>query len=92
MFMREKNSTSPESLSKCTEIAPTLFTITSIEGNLYLSQRNYLSTYIRLEMNVESFLKTKTRQVIPTYTKGISFFTTHVCQVNVNILKNVFEQ
>ena len=91
IFTQECNCSSPNNLCRCIESPSTLSTNTSIEWNLYLSQRNHLGTSFRLEINAGGFFEhqNKTR-VTDRYKKYFS--TACISQANVKTMKRFFEQ
>ena len=91
IFTQKCNCSSLNNVCRCTESLSTLSTNTSIEWSLYFCWSNHIVTSFRLEMNVGAFSEYQNKTSVTDGCKGY-FFTARVSQVNMNTMKNIFEQ
>ena len=91
IFTQKWNCSSPNNLCKCTESPSTLSTNTSKVWNLYLSWSSHLVTSFRLEMNAGHLSKHQNKPSDTDRHKGY-FFSRCISQINVYIMKRIFEQ
>ena len=91
IITQKRKCKSPKILCKCTKVAYTLSTRTSIEWNLYMSRISILVTSFKLEMIAGGFSKHQNKSSdADRYKRYIS--TARVFQINVITMRRIFEQ